>query len=123
MIQLNKDNNAEYIICTPLELLSSVPAYYYFKFVSRQTNAVVQFTAQDLSTTQRYQKFLIDTASKFATQKEGLWKYIIKPASSNNNLEPNTDICESGLMYLVSDDTFEPTKYEDQANTIKAYSK
>jgi hypothetical protein len=123
MIQLNLNNNSDIIICTPLELLTNEPAYYYFEFTSRQTKNVIKVTLTDISNTNRYQKFIIDTESIFVNQKEGLWKYIIKPASLNNNTDPNTAICEEGLMYLVSNNTFEPTKYDDQSNQVKAYTK
>jgi hypothetical protein len=123
MILLNLDSNADAVYCTPLEKLGAVPLFYYFKFVSRQTKNVVEFTAADISSTTRYQKFVVDTLSEFANQKEGLWTYYIKPTNTNNGIEPNTDICESGLMYLNSNDAFTPTIYEDQNNTYKTYAK
>lgn len=123
MILLNLNSTTNLVYCTPLEKLSVVPSYYYFRFESRQTKSVVQFTIADTSNSKRFQKFIVNAVQLFANQKEGFWNYIIKPTSQNNGIDPNTDICETGMMYLSSNNIFTPTKYEDQNNTYKTYSK
>jgi len=123
MIQIDKASNVQSIYCTPREKLTSAPAFYYFKFTSRQTKQVVQFTAVDISTTQRFQKFVIDAAVKFANQKEGFWTYQIKAATINNNLDPGGVVLEEGLAYIRTAATPFNGIYNDQSNQVKNYSK
>jgi hypothetical protein len=121
MITLTKGNTTETIYCTPLELLTSAPNYYYFKFTNRLTKQVVSAWLSNVSTTDRFQRFTIQTNSLFSSYDEGFWTYTIQP-STTNNLVPTTAICESGLMYLKPNNSFTPTKYDDQSTTFKTYS-
>lgn len=106
-----------------MELLTTAPAFYYFRFTSRQTNQVVQFTVADISPTQRYQKFIIDASVKFANQKEGTWSYEIKPTANNNNTDPGGVACESGIAYISTAAQPLNAIYDEQNNAIRAYTK
>lgn len=107
---------------TPMENLSTVPAWFYFKFVNRVTLDEVELWDDSIgvSTTNRYAKHVVNTSVHFADMPTGFWTYTIQPATEEE-VVPNTDICESGLMYLYPATEFEPTKYDEQSNTFIVY--
>ena len=121
MIKLTKGETTEYIYCTPMENLSSVPAWFYFKFVNRVTlDEVETWIDSGNLTTDRYSKYPIDTSALFDDMPSGFWTYTIQPATEEE-VVPNTDICESGLMYLYPATEFQPTKYDEQSNNFIVY--
>lgn len=123
MINIYLNNNAQAIFATPLEKLNSAPLFYYFKFKSRQTGNIVEFTAVDISNSPRYQKFIIDPSVLFAGQREGFWNYEIKAAINNNNTDPGGVVCESGLAYIRTAADYINGIYNEQNNEVKTYSK
>jgi hypothetical protein len=121
MIKLTKGETTEYIYCTPMENLSEVPTWFYFKFVNRVTLDEVEYWADTGNlTTDRYSKYPFGTEGFFADMPSGFWTYTIQPATTEE-VVPNTDICESGLMYLYPATEFAPTKYEEQSNNFIVY--
>jgi hypothetical protein len=126
MIKLTKGQEVEYIYCTPMDNLTSIPAWVYFKFVHRMTGEVVEFWGDSIgqSTTNRYAKYGIDTSVYFADSTEGMWTYTIQE-TSDEEVVPTIGqypILESGYLYLYPASTFEPTKYEGQDNSFIAYN-
>jgi hypothetical protein len=119
MINLYIGNTNNAIYCTPDENSSATITFYYFKFVNRITQDVVQMWLQNISGNKRNQKFLINVNTYFLNQDGGLWRYTIQ--SSLQNIVPTSAILESGLMYLHSD-LIEPVKYNEQVNTFKTYN-
>ena len=126
MIKLTKGQQSEAIYCTPMDFLTSVPQYVYFKFVHRVTGEVVQFweLGLGLSSTNRYAKYNIGTSTFFADSTEGMWTYTLQQAAEEDAVPSvgQYPILESGYLYLYPASTFEPTKYEGQDNTFIAYT-
>lgn len=126
MIKLTKDQELEYIYCTPMDYLTSLPIWVYFKFVHRMTGEVVQYWSDSLgaSNTNRYAKYGVDPSQLFADSTEGMWTYTLQE-TSEEEVVPSVGqypILESGYLYLYPASTFEPTKYEGQDNTFIAYN-
>jgi hypothetical protein len=124
MITLTKEQESEYIYCTPMDYLTSIPSWLYFKFVHRVTTEVVEFWADSIgeSNTNRYAKYSISTEVFFADSTEGMWTYTIQETTEDEIVPPTTNqILESGYLYLYPAATFEPTKYEGQDNSFIAY--
>jgi hypothetical protein len=125
MITLRKGQEIEYMYCTPMDYLTSIPTWVYFKFVHRMTGEVVEFWTDALgeSLTNRYAKYPIDTSFYFADSTEGMWTYTLQQAPEEEVVPTigQYPILESGYLYLYPADTFEPTKYEGQDNTFIAY--
>lgn len=124
MITLNKGLTNQAFYCTPMDYLSSVPEWLYFKFVHRMTGEVVEFWVDVLGTsnTNRYAKYTINPLSIFGDSTEGMWTYTIQQTTDEEVIPPSTNtILESGYLYLYPASTFEPTKYEGQNNTFIAY--
>jgi hypothetical protein len=124
MITLTKGQEVEYIYCTPMDYLTSIPLWLYFKFVHRVTEEVVEYWGDSIgaSTTNRYAKYGINTAVYFADSTEGMWTYTIQETTEEELVPPASNtILESGYLYLYPAATFEPTKYEGQDNSFIAY--
>ena len=126
MIKLTKGQELEYIYCTPMDNLTSVPDIVYFKFVHRVTGEIVEKWDNGLgeSTTDRYAKYALDTSILFADSTEGMWTYTLQEAAEEEVVPPvgQYPILESGYLYLYPASTFEPTKYEGQDNSFIAYN-
>lgn len=119
MINLYIGNNNNEILVTPDENSDAAISFYYFKFVNRITLDEVDMWLQNESTTERYQKFIIDVDNYFIDFDGGLWTYTIQAAEEN--VIPNTDILESGLMYLHTN-IIAPVNYNEQSNSFKTYN-
>lgn len=120
MINLYLGNNNNEIFVTADENKTAEIDFYYFKFVNRITKDEVEMWLQNISTTERYQKFVIDVDDYFLNLNVGFWTYTIQ--SAENNIVPTSAILESGLMCLHNATTFEPTNYNEQINTFKTYN-
>lgn len=120
MIILTKGNTANEMYVTPLELASSTPAWYYFKFTNRVTNDVIEYWGTDESTDARYQKFIIDVDDYFDTFDMGFWKYEIYGVDDENE-QPTSSVLETGFMYLKPENEFTPTKYNEQSTNFTTY--
>jgi hypothetical protein len=119
MINLYIGQISNPIYCTPDENSDVAISFYYFKFVNRVTKDIVEMWLQNISTTERFQKFVITTDDFFNDKDGGMWTYTIQ--ASNNNVVPTSDILETGYMYLHTEIT-EPVKYNEQSNTFKTYN-
>jgi len=126
MIILIKNSESE-IYVTPYELSGGV--YYDFwiiKFTNRITQNIVELLElEDQSDTLRYQKFSIsiypfDSSTYFENEDYGLWTYEVY--GSNNGVTKDSDILESGFMYLKNNDNFIPTTYDEQSNEFLTYN-
>jgi len=125
MIIFNKGLTLQAFYCTPMDYLTSVPAWLYFKYVHRMTGEVIEFWVDALGTsnTNRYARYVINPLSVFGTSTEGMWTYTIQETTDEEVVPPSTNmILESGYMYLYPASTFEPTKYEGQDNSFIAYN-
>jgi len=125
MITLTKGQESENIYCTPMDYLTALPVWVYFKFVHRVTGEVVEFWGDTIgqSNTNRYAKYNVSTELLFADSTEGMWTYTLQEAAEEE-VVPSVGqypILESGYLYLYPASTFEPTKYEGQDNTFIAY--
>jgi hypothetical protein len=95
----------------------NLPIYplYNFKFENRLTNELVLINDQDnLSTTGRYQRVMINVNNYFLNSTTGLWEYTIFD-------EDNVKV-EIGFMYLHPSTNFAPTEYTEQVNTFVTYN-
>jgi hypothetical protein len=121
LIKTTDPDNSQFIYCTPMENLSEIPTWFYFKFVNRVTlDEVETWIDPGNLTTGRYSKYPVSTRALFGDMPSGFWTYTIQPATTED-VVPNTDICESGLMYLYPATEFTPTKYDEQSNTFIVY--
>ena len=115
------------IYVTPYELSGGI--YYDFwiiKFTNRVTQNIVElFEFEDESDTLRYQKFSVDvypfnSSTYFENEDNGLWSYEVY--GSNDGSTKDSDILESGFMYLKNNDNFIPTTYNEQSNEFLTYN-
>jgi hypothetical protein len=120
-------NAANEIYCTPYENADGVIwDFFILRFTNRTTQSVVEILeVEDVSTTLRYQKFLIDVApfnssTLFEDEINGFWSYEIY--GSIGGITPNTPALETGYMLLKNSTNFEPMEYNEQSNTFKAYN-
>lgn len=121
LIKTTDPDNVQYIYYTPMENLLEVPAFFYLKFVNRVTLDEVEFWADSGElTTGRYTRTPVSAFGLFNDMPSGFWTYTIQPATTED-VVPNTDICESGLMYLYPATEFTPTKYDEQSNNFIVY--
>ena len=121
LIKTTDPYNVQYIYYTPMENLLEVPAFFYLKFVNRVTLDEVEFWADSGElTTGRYTRTPVSAFGLFNDMPSGFWTYTIQPATTED-VVPNTDICESGLMYLYPATEFAPTKYDEQSNNFIVY--
>ena len=120
MLILTKGNTDQCYV-TPLEKSSLNFVNYKVIFTNRTTQDIVEFWFADISTTRRYQKFLIDVDNYFNNLDEGFWTYQIYGVITLGGT-PNSPLLESGLMYLKPSTIYQPTKYEQQDASFKTYN-
>ena len=114
------------IYVTPYELSGGI--YYDFwiiKFTNRVTQNIVELPFEDESDTLRYQKFSVDIypfngSNYFENEDNGLWSCEVY--GSNDGSTKDSDILESGFMYLKNNDNFIPTTYNEQSNEFLTYN-
>jgi hypothetical protein len=125
MIVFNKEQGETFIYCTPMDNLTSIPEYVYFKFTHRMTGEVVNFYSDGLgaSQTNRYAKYGINVDQYFSDATEGMWTYTLQQTPEKEIIPPigQYPILESGYMYLYPATEFTPTKYDEQSNNFIVY--
>ena len=114
MLYFNQADTAANIIVTLNEKRTITDnVFYLFVFThvtTRQTVTVIYSQGDDESSYQdRYNKFTIDVAEKFAGKARGFWEYrVYKQTSSTNTVPANAgDLLEVGKMRLMPTDEFE----------------
>lgn len=117
-LKLGETNN---IYATAVDYGDNSYGIYYFKFQNRTTFDVVEMWLTNESTSNRYQKFEIVVNDYFEGYAEGTWDYVIIGADQVD-VVPTYDVLESGYMYLHRATEYQPTKYNEQSNTFKAYN-
>jgi hypothetical protein len=106
MIQLNKSNNSESILVTLNESSTITTGYYLFVFTHTTTKAIVNkifaLTDDISSYKSRFNEFLINTSSVFASAKVGQYQYqVYQQASSSNTDITGLTMIECGKMVLT----------------------
>lgn len=120
MLHITKGDSSN-IIFTGYELATLTNPKYLFIFTSA-TEDVVKFVGTNISTTNRFQKVLVQSIS-FQTAEAGTWRYRIREQASSSNTDEalSGNIVEEGLMYLAESSNFEPTVYSEQDNQFITY--
>lgn len=123
MIILNKQNITDNVIVTLNDSKTLTTPYYLFVFTNVTTNELVNHianSANDLSDQQqRYNEFVIDSSTIFATSSLGQWQYqIYEQASSTNTNVTGLNLLEYGKMKLTTSDADLKIGFEP-ANEIK----
>jgi len=114
-----KKNITQNIYLTLSENQETPSEWYYFNFVNRATNEVIEKYYENISIEDNYQKFEIDGA-EFESNNSGFFTYQIW--ASNEEEEILGDLLEHGYMELENTTAFEPVKYSDQNNLFKTYN-
>lgn len=126
MLNFNKGNAADYAVVTLTEKATLGNGFYLFLFTSSVTKDVISHIvpfSNDLSLYKnRYNKFLINSASLFADAAEGNYIYNIYEQLSDTNTDPSqAKLLETGKMNLSKAVGFSVTKYDTQTN-FKVYA-
>jgi hypothetical protein len=127
MLELRLGNTDEEIIVTLNELKTLNEPNYLFIFTHILTKREVSFVklqTDDLSDyPERYNRFLINTATIFNNEPPGEWLYRVYEQESEDNLDPDnaTGIVENGKMLLSRAIDFSFEKY-DEPVTFKTYN-
>jgi len=114
-----KKNITQNIYLTLSENQETASEIYYFNFVNRATNEVIQKWYDNISTENNYQMFSVD-GTDFESNNSGFYTYQIW--ASNEEEEILGSVLEHGYMELENGSTFEPVKYTDQNNLFKTYN-
>ena len=114
-----KKNITQNIYLTLSENQETPSEWYYFNFVNRATNEVIQKWYENISIENNYQMFSVD-GTDFESNNSGFYTYQIW--ESNEEEEILGSVLEHGYMELENGSAFEPVKYTDQNNLFKTYN-
>lgn len=104
MITLNLANTADIITVTLSEKVTLSIPFYLFAFTHTQTKTVIKkvfAVADDISGSERYNQFTIDTAAVFLGMPTGEYTYRVFEQSTNTTTI-NGHLIEAGKMELKS---------------------
>ena len=120
MLHITKGDTTN-LIFTGFELATLANPYYLMIFTSA-TEEVVKFVGTNISTTNRFQKIVVQSIN-FQTAEAGTWRYRIREQASSSNLNEalSGKIVEEGFMMLENSSTFNVVEYSQQDNQFKTY--
>jgi hypothetical protein len=125
MIQLNKSNSSESILVTLNESSTITTGYYLFVFTHTTTKAIVNkifALTDDISSYKtRFNEFLINTSTTFASAKVGQYQYqVYQQTSSTNTNVTGLTMVECGKMVLKQTESDIYTN-DTQTTSYKTY--
>lgn len=124
MLHLTKGQTAENIVVTLTEKQTLTTGYFLFIFTHYTTKQKVysiwNFLADDSTSTDRYNKFEIDTNAVFNNCPPGDWLYEVYEQASSSNTDPaGLTKLEDGILVLEPEIEFERTIYsQPQSFTV-----
>lgn len=120
MVVLNKANTSESIIVTLREKAVIASPFYLFVFenvATKEQIKVIFDNADNQSPFSRYDEFLINTSTIFATATAGQWNYrVYEQESSTNEDTTGLNEVECGKMELKKTNNFSYGGYENKAS-------
>lgn len=125
MLLLTLGQTSEEMVVTLNEKRTLTDGYYLFLFTHYTTKQTVTkifaFAEDESDSTDRYNKFLVNTATTFLNKPVGMWQYNVYEQASSSNTDPTglTKV-ESGILELRPATAFNFEEY-DGTTTYRVY--
>ena len=122
MITLIKgQENTIYYTASENKLLGD--PFFLFVFTNTVGENVIAIPVENVSTSARYDKSVIETSGTFDDEDAGYWTYKIYEQESPSNEDPTgLNLVEEGYMNLKEATEFEFSEYDEQDNSFKTYT-
>lgn len=126
MLEFKQSDTSAELILTLNEFVTLDSPHFLFVFTHVLTKTQVAFvlaSADDESSFDRYNRFLINPSVLFADAEVGEWHYKVYEQASDSNLDPTSagDLLEYGKLMLLKTMAYAPTKY-DSTTSFKTYT-